>query len=72
MNTSAPRYSPGDVVEETATSARLRVLAVGTEAYFVRRLGADAPEEPAEYAWVHAGCEVATRLVARGGVTGRA
>ncbi len=45
------------------------MLSVGLEAYFLRNLDWEMPQdpeeaaEPRETAWVHAGCENATHLV---------
>ncbi|MFI8085824.1 hypothetical protein ACIF6L_34170 [Kitasatospora sp. NPDC086009] len=68
MSAASPRYRAEDVVEEIARPGRrLLVVAVGEEAYLVRRLDAPAPGrpglEPRESAWAHAGCEAATRAV---------
>ncbi|MFD9591978.1 hypothetical protein ACFWA9_04365 [Kitasatospora sp. NPDC059973] len=70
MSTAGPRYRADDLLEETARPGRrLLVVAVGEEAYLVRRLDPLAPGqaglEPRESAWAHAGCEAATLLVGR-------
>ncbi|MFI8085996.1 hypothetical protein ACIF6L_35040 [Kitasatospora sp. NPDC086009] len=65
--TTSPRYRRGDLLEE-AGGRLLRVLAVGDEAYFLRRLD-DQPGrdiEPAESAWAFAGCEDATHRIRMG------
>ncbi|MEV0536818.1 hypothetical protein [Kitasatospora sp. NPDC050463] len=70
MAAAGPRYRAEDVVEETARPGRrLLVVAVGEEAYLVRRLDPSVPGrpdvEPRESAWAHTGCEAATRRVGR-------
>ncbi|WP_329492476.1 hypothetical protein OG618_36915 (plasmid) [Kitasatospora sp. NBC_01246] len=67
MSPAAPRYRHLDVLEETARpDHRLLVLAVGSRAYFLRRLDEHSDDvEPVETAWEIAGCEDATRLVNR-------
>ncbi|MFI8085821.1 hypothetical protein ACIF6L_34155 [Kitasatospora sp. NPDC086009] len=68
MTAASRRYRAEDVVEETGRPGRrLLVVAVGEEAYLVRRLDPSVPGrpdlEPRESAWAHAGCEAATRPV---------
>ncbi|MEU7093047.1 hypothetical protein [Kitasatospora aureofaciens] len=64
MTTRSPAYEAGNVIEETGPAGRrLLVVAVGEEAYFVRRLDASYDVEPREAAWAHEGCEENTRLV---------
>lgn len=59
-------YQPGDVIE-SRDGRRMLVLAVGDEAYFLRRLdAAEGDDEPVETAWEIAGCEDATWLVTGG------
>lgn len=62
-----PLYRPGDVIE-ARDGRRMLVLAVGQEAYFLRRLDAKPGElEPVETAWEIEGCESKTWLASPGG-----
>ncbi|MFF7995133.1 hypothetical protein ACFZDG_35850 [Kitasatospora xanthocidica] len=68
MSSPSPRYDDLDILEETRTGRRLQVIAVGAEAYFVRRLdtGPGSDAEPLETAWVFQGCEDATVRIGEG------